>query len=256
MNEYNLPQKWNLYNFTGLPDFNNWDEGAQANAIYNQRKEELDSLGKTYERISVICAILGILLAFYAVLNFRFFYGLFGILLFLVAVLLSDEGYLRREKVYDELDYASSEWYKVLYKHTDMFIRPVAEKLITGGWYSYRTGQKCLIYNKEGFVYFDTYNSTLVAYNKSNIKDVTRERLHLGSSTSGGSSTTGGAYVTNDGFVRTGGSTQTYSNTVNEYEWHFDIFTDFLDYPKVSLVLNDNKSVEEFTGKAYALLKP
>ena len=168
MNGYNLPQKWNLYNFTGLPDFDNWDEGAQANAIYNQRKEKLDSLEKMFWRIFKIC----------------------------------------------------------------------------------------LIYGKEGFVYFGTYNSTLVAYDKSNIKDVTRERLYLGSSTSGGSSTTGSSYVTDTGLVLTGGSAQTYSNTVNEYEWHLDIFTDFLDYPKVSFVLSDTKSAEEFVGKAYALLKP
>ena len=51
MNGYNLPQKWNLYNFTGLPDFDNWDEGAQANAIYNQRKEKLDSGKNVLENI-------------------------------------------------------------------------------------------------------------------------------------------------------------------------------------------------------------
>ena len=251
MNGYNLPQKWNLYNFTGLPDFDNWDEGAQANAIYNQRKEKLDSLEKMFWRIFKICLILGIVLFCYGVKSIKLSYCIFGFLLCCISPAFIDAG--KREQ---KLNAASSDWYATLYKHADIFIRPVAKKLMTGGWYSYRTGQKCLIYGKEGFVYFDTYNSTLVAYDKSNIKDVTRERLYLGSSTSGGSSTTGSSYVTDTGLVRTGGSAQTYSNTVNEYEWHLDIFTDFLDYPKVSFVLSDTTSAEEFVGKAYALLKP
>lgn len=253
MNEYSLPQKWNLYNFTGLPDFDNWDEGAQANAIYNQKKEQLDSLKRTYRKASVIGAVLG---PFLFLIGVGRGFWLFGVILIIAAYLIRKNGYVTRKNVYEKLDEASSEWYQALYKHTDMFIKPVAEKLMSGGWYSYRTGQKCLVYGKEGFVYFDTANSTLAAYNKSNIKDVTRERVHLGSSTSGGASTTGTAYTFGNGITIGGGNTKTYSNTVNQYEWHLDIFTDFLDYPKVSLVLNDNKSVEEFVGKAYALLRP
>lgn len=253
MNEYNLPQKWDIYKFTGLPYFNNWEEGAQANTIYNQTKEKLNALQKTYRRASIIGAILS---PFLFLIGVGRGFWLFGILLAIVAYLIRKNGYLTRKNVYEKLDEASSDWYQVLYKHTDMFIKPIAEKLMSRGWYSYRTGEKCLIYGKEGFVYFDTSNSTLVAYDKSNIKDVTRERLHVGASTSGGASTTGSAYTFKNGITIGGGNTKTYSNTVNEYEWHFDVFTDFLDYPKVSLVLNDNKSVEEFVGKAYALLKP
>ncbi|MBO1721914.1 hypothetical protein HJV72_14550 [Extibacter sp. GGCC_0201] len=253
MNEYNLPQKWNLYNFTGLPLFDNWDEGAEANAVYNQKKERLNALQKKYRVASIICAVLS---PFIFLSGVGRGYWFVGVALAIIASLIRKNGYITRKTVHEKLNEAASDWQQVVNKHADMFIKPVAEKLMSGGWYSYRTGLKCLIYGKEGCVYFDTSNSTLVAYNKANIKDVTRERLHLGSSTSGGAQTTGGGYTFKNGITIGGGNTKTYSNTVNAYEWHFDIFTDFLDYPKVSLVLDDNKSVEEFVGKAYALLKP
>ena len=40
----NLPQKWNLYKFTGLPYFNAWSEGAKANQYYEEMKKEYDKI--------------------------------------------------------------------------------------------------------------------------------------------------------------------------------------------------------------------
>lgn len=250
MKEYKLPQKWDVYEFTGLPYFNDWDNGIQANAIYDEKKEKLDNLGKTLHISSIALVVLGLFLLFKNGMIFT------PLLMFIVAYQIRNDGWLKRMFVDDVLNEAYLEWRKVLFKHTDMFIKPLAEKLMSGGWYSHRMAQKCFIYGKDGFIYFDTYNSLLVAYDKSNIKDIKRERVHIGSTTQGSANTIGGGY-TNKNDVSIGlANTQTYTNTVNEFEWHLDIFTDFLDYPTIFLVLDDTKSIEEFTGKFYALLKP
>jgi tetratricopeptide (TPR) repeat protein len=109
---------------------------------------------------------------------------------------------------------------------------------------------------------------SFIVYKRENIKDITRERLHLGSETSGN------AYSSTTGYSRQSlldtalgnpfnsrdysGSTNTYinSSTTENYEWHFDIFTDFYENPKVSFVVPDSPSVENAIGNIYAILKP
>lgn len=50
--------------------------------------------------------------------------------------------------------------------------------------------------------------------------------------------------------------TELLLHITNYYEWHLDIFTDFLAYPKVSLVLSDSQEAMDFIGSVYAVLKP
>ena len=161
----------------------------------------------------------------------------------------------------DSLNWSTSEKQATMYRYTDIFIEPLANKLMNSYWRSFRTGTQCIIYSEDGLIYFNTHDSTLVAYNKSNIKDVTRERIHLGSSTNSQISSYTSTYAYDDYIgtgVRAGSNTSSsgYSQTTDYYEWHLDIFTNFIDYPKISLVLNDTPSVENSIGQIYAILKP
>lgn len=254
MSEYKLPKKWDLYKFTGLPIFNKWDKGIQANTNYNQKKEQLNNLRKKLRIGSYSLVILAIFISNVAGKHSNL--GFLYLFMLVLAFLIRKHGFITRILVDEKLDEAYAVWQQALYEHTDIFINPLAEKFLVSGSYSYRIGQICLIYGTDGFVYFDTYNSLLVVCDKSNIKDVRRERLFTGSTTEGSSNTLGGAYTTKSRVTLGGANTQTHTNTVNEYEWHFDISINLLDYPTVSFVLYDSKDIEDFIGKAYAILKP
>lgn len=271
----NLPKKWNLYKFTGLPYFNTWSEGTKVNKLYEEKKKEYDEIGKKGKIFDgcfggALCYLVSIpLLGFCGIRLLLYLLTGVGSNTFTFRLAILPAIYLiifylheKKEKTAKEnLDWATSQRQEAIYKYTDIFIEPLANKLMSGQWRSFRTGTQCIIYGDDGLVYFNTHNSILVAYNKSNIKDVLRERVHLGASTNSQVSSYTSTYAYDDYIgsgVRASSNTSTsgYSNTTDYYEWHLDIFTDFVDYPKVSLVLNDSPSTEDSIGKIYAILKP
>jgi hypothetical protein len=121
-----------------------------------------------------------------------------------------------------------------------------------------------LIYNNNICAYFSTETGDFVVYNKKNIKDVTRERVHVGTKTTSSATTTGKSQRTlanTLGLDPTGrrkhkSTTKIVTQAQEIYEWHLDILTDFMEYPKVSMVLPDEKWAEDEVGKAYGVLKP
>jgi hypothetical protein len=143
----------------------------------------------------------------------------------------------------------------------------VVKKLVDSCFHSvhyfyYRTD--ALIYNNNMCAYLSTKSGELVIYNKSNIKEVSRERVHLRSETTGSATTTGRstntvstAFGVNPFNTRKHKNTTQVNTTTKEfYEWHLDILADFFEHPKISLVLPDGKFAEDEIGKAYAVLKP
>lgn len=269
----NLPKKWNLYKFTGLPYFNTWPEGIKVSKLYEEKKKEYDEIGSKEKGGCIwgVCYLVSYFVLIFCAGKLLFYdwmtrLGSYKFTLFLAVLpaifLIKTYLHGKKEKeARDNLDWATSQRQEAIYKYTDIFIEPLANKLMSGQWRSFRTGTQCIIYGDDGLVYFNTHNSILVAYNKSNIKDVLRERVHLGASTNSQISSYTSTYAYDDYIgsgVRASSNTSTsgYSNTTDYYEWHLDIFTDFVDYPKVSLVLNDSPSTEDSIGEIYAILKP
>lgn len=134
-----------------------------------------------------------------------------------------------------------------------------------------------MLYGREGLVHVDMDQDLLVAYNKRAIKDVTKERVHTGSHTT--SNTTGVGVATSRSNTQTKGTYYSYldkfqsqsktsglgigvskartdSDTTEYYEWHFDVLTDYINYPKVSLIIGDNKNNESIVNEMYGILKP
>jgi hypothetical protein len=141
--------------------------------------------------------------------------------------------------------YASdvNKYFKGVFKDTNAF------------WYD---GQG-LIYSNDICAYFSVDTGDFVAYNKSDIKDVTREHVHTGF-TGSSHSTTQGRYTSPNHFG-TGsysGSTTTSFQAVNHYEWHLDILTGFAPHPKISVVVSDDDEgvAKDLIAQAYAVLKP
>ncbi|MBZ5985085.1 hypothetical protein KIJ05_08150 [Leuconostoc gelidum subsp. gasicomitatum] len=246
MDTENIPGKWNLYDFTGLPSFDNWAEGAEANSTYRQKKDEIAKNRITYKWVTIISIIVGICVAGSGI----------GLLVFIIPFLFRKNGTFNK-KLTQKLVEVENNFNDALYRHTDMFIKPLAAKLMLGEWKSFRTVRQCLVYSNQRLIYFDVDKELLVAYNKENIKEVSRERLHTGAHTTGQSTSLGGGTTLGKTNIMVGGAqTNTESDVTNFYQWHFDILTDFISYPKVSLILDDSPKVEDLIGTAYSILKP
>lgn len=257
----NLPGKWDLYKYTGLPYYNDWQEGAEANALLEQMTQKQKSIDRWALPVTIISFLAGgffLLKSFTSgIMNDTFLSDfVITIILFIVSYIVSKKS----KRATEDKEWAASQRQNAIYRHTDIFIEPLADHFMSQGWRSYRTGRQCIIYGSDGFVYFDAYNRTLVAYNRSNIKEVTRERVYLGSSTTSRAGSYTSSYDDSSRYgsahVSSNTSTSGYSNTTNYYEWHLDIFTDFVDYPKVSFVLSDTGNTADVVGKIYAVLKP
>lgn len=248
MNATGLPGKWNLNDFTGLPTWNNWDKSINQSETVKQLEKKYKALKWIFAPIKWVL-ILNIFLA----TTFR---GM--VFLAVIAFILSKRGPILEWYLNTQLEEGYSNLqYSLRNEHTDMFVQQVTDSLDINGWRSFRYGSEALIYSDQKVVYLNTDQELLVAYTTANIKDVYKERLHIGARTTGSSSTVGGATRVGNTNVAIGGA-QTSSNaeTTNFYEWHFDIYTNFTVHPKVSLVMADSPNVEEFVGTAYAILKP
>lgn len=248
MSENNLPANLNLFNYAETPDFDSWDKGATANEEYEQSMKS----NKMWRRIRPF--------AMWAAIFFGM--GAFGqsavlgILIWVIAILLAKRSLAGHMLDNAEND-ANAKLREIQGEHTELCADNVAKKLMIGQWSWFRTGREVLIYSGERFAYLNAAQGSLVAYNNSNIKEVTRERLHTGTHTDSNSNTVGGGTaIGNTGLAVGGAKTSTTSDTTDFYEWHFDILTDFLTYPKVSFVLADSPNTENLIGKAYAILKP
>jgi len=118
-----------------------------------------------------------------------------------------------------------------------------------------------LFFGNEGCTLVNIESGRMILYGKENIKNVLLEHKHLGASTSGYSHSSGGMDSDGQLFFHVhrnlsiGGSVHndTYENseheseTIEHYEWHLDILTDFMEYPNLSFVIDDNdlESVKE-----------
>ncbi len=243
-----LPKKLNLFDFTEQPIFENWEQGIEAINNYENIKKETAVMENKFKRTKIICIVAGV---------FTISTLFLSIIFFIIAYTLRENG-KKSNELHQKVNQAHDALMNVWWKHTDIFIHPLADKLMNNEqWNSFRTEKKGLLYSNNTFIYYEADTGLLVAYNKKNIKEVSRERLHVGANTTGNSGTTGIGYTFKDTGVTLGGAqTNSHSSTQNIYEWHFDVMTDFITYPKVSLVLKDTPNIEDFIGKAYAILKP
>lgn len=54
-----LPGKWNLFDFTGISDFNHWDQGIEATQKYDSIRRKIDEKKKLYNWIKIGCIVVG-----------------------------------------------------------------------------------------------------------------------------------------------------------------------------------------------------
>jgi len=244
-----FPCKLNLFDFTKLPRFADSDDGKKA-----IKKHKLRIItGNIVKLVSWLILILGVLFLwnnrhpFWAIIVA--FFG--GIFLYGITIgVLTKAG--ANAKLRNEISH-----------HCGAIAQYIVNNIFKEATYFYYFTD-AIIYDNNICAYFSTNTGVFVIYNKNNIKDVSRERVHLGTHTTSTSNTSGTSEKTLAntlgidpfGTRNYSGSTSTSSHSREIYEWHFDIFTDFMPYPKVSMVLPDDKFIENEIGKAYGILKP
>lgn len=113
----------------------------------------------------------------------------------------------------------------------------------------------CFIFNEHMCLYINANEGDFVGYHRNNIKDVELEHKLLGSTTVSTTQTSGSAYAWTNNFATYSGSSTTVSNTTTQYEWRLDIYTNFTDYPNLTIVFPENSDGEQYAKMAKALLK-
>jgi hypothetical protein len=117
-----------------------------------------------------------------------------------------------------------------------------------------------LFFGNKGCALVNIESGRTILYGKDNVKNVLLEHKNIGSTTFGSSYSNGGIekdsefifHVHRNISIAGGSHSDTYENIEHEseriehYEWHLDILTDFMEYPKLSVVFSDDsEGVEE-----------
>lgn len=255
MNNVQVPNKWSLTNFTGLPSFDGTEDGKTEKELLTKAEEEYNKQLKYCKIGKWVCIVFGFLFIEQAIW--------LSIILWIVAFGLRQNGFITKifTNRYNEANQRYQNYLKKLVEHT-------AQKFF-GNQYRWASfDNKYMIYNPEGMVFVNAIEDLIVAYKKGDIKEIIRDRIHTGSHSHTSGTTIGGGTAASNvvsGFLggkhlnTTGvgiAKESSETDTTDFYEWHFDVMTDFMSYPKVSLILPDNHNNENIINEMYAVLKP
>ncbi|WP_204122959.1 hypothetical protein [Lacticaseibacillus mingshuiensis] len=253
MAKFPLPGYWNLFKATGLPPFDQSAEGSALIKKYNETAAKTQSTLSIYRVAFWLCVII-------IIWNFFMFTsetgGSLGVafICFILLFVFRGSSFLGR-RASRARSQAREDMIQGRYRYTDKLLKAVVPLTVNGKYWTHRYGDWGLLYGSTGCTFVNQDTGTLVAYSNENIKHATREHLHTGSSTSTSSSSVGTGTMIGDTGVMVGGSTGTSSSdTTDYYEWRLDILSNFVDYPKISIVLPDTERSRDFTGNVVALL--
>jgi hypothetical protein len=243
-----FPNKLNLYDFLEFPRFADSDSGKEA---INNHEASIRN-GTITKLVAWAVVIITVICLFNT--GHPFWAILAALLLGGIAIGITKKSFK---------DSADARLQQVISQHCGAIAQYLADNFFKEASYFYYFTD-ALIYDNNICVYFSADSGDFVIYNKSNIKDVTRERVHVGTHTTSTATTTGKSENTlaaTFGIDPFGTRKYKSSTTVNThsqeiYEWHFNIFTDFMPYPNISMVFPDDKFIEDEIGKAYGILKP
>jgi hypothetical protein len=207
-----FPVKLNLFDVTTAKPFLNTQEGERTLKFLKAKKRN----GYITSVIIWILLFAAIFIMFY---TGHYIYAIISVFGGFYLVSLLCKSVIEKSKDCNELS-------KGIITYHQAIVEELVSKYFNNTAY-FSVNTETLIYNNNLCVYLSTESGNLIIYKKQNIKEIIRERVHLGS-----------------------------YNRKEQYEWHLDILTDFLPCPKISLILPDTKAIEDEITKAYAVLKP
>lgn len=130
-------------------------------------------------------------------------------------------------------------------------------RILGTSYYSFYVGE-IFFYSGQVSAMLGVESGKVMVFQKENIKEVTLEHRHLGSTSnststskhSGSITSWTNSYGTYSGKTKTNTTTQ----TVEHYNWCLDIYSNIVEFPKFSLVFRDNE--EDIAKQIYAVVKP
>jgi hypothetical protein len=149
-------------------------------------------------------------------------------------------------------------------RHCVWIAKDLAETYFCGSYRYFCFGSHGFIYTNEMCAYISAQDSLLVVLHKSNIKNIIRNRVRVESVTTSSIRSTGESKNTFSTAVgidpfetrKHTSSSQVTTTTIDKYEWHFEIISNFLDYPSIIWRLPDNEFAKNETARAYGVLMP
>jgi hypothetical protein len=130
----------------------------------------------------------------------------------------------------------------------------VAKKIsgMFGTFYYIFANYNVLFYDDNMCCYVDAVNGQTYAFDKSLIKYVALEHVHLGSTITTNSTTTGTATAWSENYATVNAKTKTVTHAKSEYEWRLDILSNFQPCPNITVRFPEHD--EDSAKKAYSLL--
>jgi len=119
-------------------------------------------------------------------------------------------------------------------------------------YYSFYNGE-VFLYSPEMCMLIWVEDGKAIVYKKENIKETNLEHVHLGSSSTSTSKHSGSSYAWTNSYATYKGKTSTTTSTVDHYEWRLDVFSNIMEYPKITLTFSESE--EDAAKKIYAILK-
>lgn len=248
-----FPVKLDIYKYIETKNFRETSEGQKANADWTAASDRATLVKRG------IWVLTGLT---FIVFNFLTSAGLFTS--FFYALLVYVIGIIPNKILRSMENKAADKFFEAKWNHTLHLTDEILNKYLGGRAYSFYDG-RVLFYSDKNCVYSDCDTGETVAYDKSNIKEVMLEHVHLGSTTTGTStSKTKGSIneslLSSSNFrmfnQKSTTTTTSVSNTKDHYEWRLDIMTSFIEHPKLSLIFPDSKEGEEAVKTIYAILRP
>ena len=263
-----FPALINFYEFTGIPKFENTQEGQiliEKVEKYDEKINKIKKNNKTILFISKILFPIIIVLSFFVLfLSSYLFYTfnthiLFIVQMFLLCCLVINFIVfiiysIRNKKTEKKAIFVKQKPY---ISYLQNILNELKDKYFNDFRVFEFDNWGFLFYSKLGCSCIDLISGEMVLYAKENIKEVLLERVNLGATTVGSAYTSGDTYrnlLFNFHYMQSS-DTEIDTDSINRYEWHLDILTDFLEFPKLSFKFADNTIGEDEAKIIYGILK-
>ena len=231
----------NVSNISGFSGFSETEEGRILAESCNYTAKRKKAVSRIVLAVAVGVAFLMYLFAKPQSLFNSIFYG---IIFYLLGSIITF--------VFGKIDKsANKKYFNARWDYGIKVAEAISSSLKTN-YYSFYNGE-IFLYSNELCCLIFIESGQVIIYKRNNIKEVNLEHVHLGSTSTSTSKHSGSSYAWTNSYATHKGKTNTTTSTVDHYEWRLDVFSNVVEFPKITLTFSDGE--ENAAKQIYALLK-